>query len=661
MKNATKGLIGSVLIIWCLLWLFSWQINVDGYRWLRILVAVLGFSMPGMGLRILLQKDSDINWLRVVPESFIISISITGFLGVLARLWVQSFSFIYWGLFLFGFICMVASFYHFQKLSPKVTPPTLPSIWQCIGILLVVIIGVFSMRTAIPSLILEDDFTYNAQLNYFQNADQYTFDFDGALSRMSIARFWIAFWPLVEAVLSQLSGLHGVLVTGIYIAPILVGLSIFAVYNLARGLGLGQLESLLAITAQLVALLRLTTNGEAGFMYFDRFPEDKVVAAFVLAPVVLLTFVELLQEVTRKKTLLLALLAGGLLWTHPVMLGMTALIAGIYGMLTLLERGKLASLGVGVSVFFILMLTPLSFRFFSTQDVYEYTMEDAMVQGRENMLKSGYLTVLENERYYGISSSITQGFPYEILALAALLGMFIIKRDRAGRFVFAAFLTLGLAMIPYTGWVIGLATSPFQLWRVTWIMPFGIATAFLIQFILKGIRFIPKIRDYPEPINKASFLLAQVLLVGLFVYILPWAHGNLKFGTQKPGFVRWYEEYIEVGEVIDKFEPSGQVLVGGPDRRTNDIIPSLTYNVELISFRNERGGGNAILWETLIGDSTPTPERLDLLRETNVTYILLRDSATWLEELSPTEAAHFTLLFENKKLKLFEFSPIAKK
>jgi hypothetical protein len=98
-------------------------------------------------------------------------------------------------------------------------------------------------------------------------------------------------------------------------------------------------------------------------------------------------------------------------------------------------------------------------------------------------------------------------------------------------------------------------------------------------------------------------------------------------------------------------------MVGGPDRPTNDIIPSLSYNVSLLSFRNERGGNTASLWEAIIKEDTAPDERFDLIIENDVQYLLIRENHdqlnAWLQEYNH----HLQLLYENDKLRLYEFTP----
>ena len=121
----------------------------------------------------------------------------------------------------------------------------------------------------------------------------------------------------------------------------------------------------------------------------------------------------------------------------------------------------------------------------------------------------------------------------------------------------------------------------------------------------------------------------------------------------KPGSVRWYQDYIEIGEAIHEHVPSNAIIVGGPNRTTNDLIPSLSLEVRLVSFRNERGGRTAALWESMMGDETNQDERLALFKEHNVSYLLIREDVGWMDDLLEKFPNRFEIIHQNRKLILY--------
>jgi hypothetical protein len=261
-------------------------------------------------------------------------------------------------------------------------------------------------------------------------------------------------------------------------------------------------------------------------------------------------------------------------------------------------------------------------------------------------------------KFYGIAPELVTGFPYRLSLLAAGIGIFSLKNRKAARYLVAAFLTVGLFIFPYTGWIFGMAFTPNQLWRVTWLMPFGISIAFLVHVGLETLYnhlvWLPK---HNRSLQNISILCCQmILLLGTF-YLIPWAEGNLGFGPMKPGSVRWYQEYIEMGQVMQEKVPPQAVIIGGPKRTTNDMIPSLSLDVQLVSFRNERGGRTAPIWEAMVSEDTPLDERMALFEKYNVSYLLLRGKVSWMEDLVTKAPNRIESLHQNRKLQLYQILP----
>jgi len=180
--------------------------------------------------------------------------------------------------------------------------------------------------------------------------------------------------------------------------------------------------------------------------------------------------------------------------------------------------------------------------------------------------------------------------------------------------------------------------------------------ASLLEWVIgQFIERIKHLKNYKVELNyTASLLSSIVLLLGAF-YILPWAKGNL--GGTKPGFDRWYEQYIEIGDFLNTLDDTDVVVVGGPDTLTNDIIPSLAVGANLVSFRNENPGPNTDRWKSIMDEDTIPEERLASLEKLNVKYIILREGPSWMEEIQERHPEKFKLQLENKKLTLYEFNP----
>jgi hypothetical protein len=458
--------------------------------------------------------------------------------------------------------------------------------------------------------------------------------------------------------LAELSGIHGLLITGIYIAPALVLLSSISIYSLSKILNLSPIISFLAVIAQTASMLRLTTGNMVGNIFFDRLPEDKVAAAFVLSPVLIQVVVLFFDKPNKRRLILLAITALALMFTHSVILGMTVLICGFFSLITLaIMKNKIAFVQM-VAVLGLITLIPFWLRLTEGEKLFAFSITEYQDEGWDDILASPRLNILEDKRFYGVSPELLNGFPYELFLLSGFFGLLFLKRDKAGRYIVATIIALGLFTLPYTGWIFGLAFTPNQLWRLTWLMPFGISIAYLfhifLEIIFDRLLWIP--RHYMILRNILIIAIQLTFLAGAY-YIMPWAKGNLGFGPMKPGSTRWYQEYIEIGNAIHENVPPNSNIVGGPNRATNDLIPSLSLDVRLISFRNERGGRTAALWDSMMGGDTDPKFRMALFDEYNVTYLLIREDVEWMDNLLNEYPDRFDIIHENRKLRLYQILP----
>jgi hypothetical protein len=180
---------------------------------------------------------------------------------------------------------------------------------------------------------VSDDTRYGAYLINWQHADRLDFN-DVILDVESPinSRFWIAHFPLSEAMLAELSGLAGLEWIGIYLEPLLIMLSLLAVYELGKALELSSRWAAVAVLVQVLILLYLSEGQKwerAGIVFFSRLSLDKSVVAFLLGPIFLRLVVDCYQKTTWKSFVLLLLVGLSMMFTHPTLMGATILVASL--------------------------------------------------------------------------------------------------------------------------------------------------------------------------------------------------------------------------------------------------------------------------------------------------------------------------------------------
>ncbi|MBL8064138.1 MAG: hypothetical protein JNK32_14005 [Anaerolineales bacterium] len=649
LKNRTLLFVSS-LLLWLFFALFPWHSVLADFDMLRVGLALILYAIPGSLTFLALSESKEVTLLSLLG-GLTVSIFATGLLGVGARFFQLNFTFIRWMFALWGVGILVVYYLKNIVIIWKFERTTW---WE--ALLLVVAAGcaIYFAGIASPPLIHDDAFTYNALLYYFQNAPALTFDFPDALNRLEIPRFWIAYWPLVEAMISSFSGVDGLFVTGSLLPPLLACLSFLSVYTLARTLGLSRLLAGAAVLAQGFSLLRLSRQNQPGNLFFQRLTEDKVVAAFILSMILLALVVQYFENPTRRKLLLIWIAAWAMAFTHPVQFGMTCMIAGVYGLPSLLNKDMRLKYVFIIGVLASVVVVPYLFRFGGGEysQSLSFSLEDAVANDELERFGVRRVDIIEGTQFYGISRYLTVGLPYEISLVAVLVSLFFFWRSTPARYILSFFLVLGVSMLPYTGWIVGMFTTPFQLWRLTWLTPFGIAFAFLLWFgyeLVQKVKLLNFLRSGLSPLYHAS---AYVGLVGLVIYVSAWAMSNVeKSNTDVDSF---YANYVSAAAQMNALEVEGApIILGGPDEATNSVIPSLTMKFEPMVFRVEIGSEKTRLWKTLMEDGTPPDVRFEGLKANDVEYLFLKGEPEWVVALANMYPENVTFLFRDERFSLY--------
>jgi hypothetical protein len=643
----------TATILWLFLSLFPWQGGFEGFAIPRFAVGVFIYLLPGALTFLLLSENRKLS-LRTILGGLVVALFVTGLLGLTVRIFHLNFTFVRWAFALWG--AVVIWVFYFRP-APITLEFDKPSVWE--GVLLAAAAGAafYFSSLARPPLIHDDAFTYNALLYYYQHAPAVDFSFPAALNNLKTPRFWLAFWPLAEALISAFSGVDGLFVTGLYLPPLLAVMSFVGVYVLARTLGIPRALAGAAILAQGFGLMRLTLSSQSGKLFFQRLTEDKVVAAFVISLTLVLLAVEYLEKPGARKLLLVWIAAWAMGFTHPVQLGMISMVIGVYCLLSMFKAERRVKYFLLIGVLASVVVVPYLFRFGGGENAQTLSFTLGEVEENDEFfrLRRNRVEIIEGTQFYGLSPYLTQGLPYRIGVLSALASLFFFWRDRAARYVLASFIVLGLAMLPYTGWLIGMFTTPYQLWRLTWLTPLGIASAVLIWL---GVELIQRFKS-PAAMRRWLYPLMQasayfVLMIGI-VYVRPWASGNLYTGNVNiPDF---YNNYINAAKTMNQLDVEGvPIVVGGPDAVTHSIIPSLTMKYAPLVFRVESGGGNTMIWRSLTGEDVPPDVRLERLREYNVEYLLVKGDPEWIQALLDEYPSNISFLFKDQRLAFYKLS-----
>lgn len=642
----------------------EWQGLVES-AWLRVAIALLVFLVPGFAVQQLLWRGADVSFSQRLVAGFGVTVGLTGVLGLAATALHWAMAFVSAGLSGVAIFCVLywaarqGWQWQFQKRIEIRASSLLLFVPALIACALIA-------RLSIRLVVQGDDLTYNVYVAHWLEAPQWNWQeifFD--VERLASSRFWLAYWTLDEALLARWSGLPTLELTRVYLAPFLSVLALGATYALARGLEFSRAWSSFALTLQAAALLLLAGANQAGSVFFNRQGEDKVVAAFLLTPLFVCVVTAFLKQQTPARLSLVALVGAGLVLTHPTLMAIAAVATAMYvGLYGLAKREWRAPARVGL-VLILMMLAPLGIRLLDVA----YTAKIPFDAGALPRSAQTERLLAWSETFFVVNPQIVWGLPFVWVGLAGLASAFQWRRSHAARWLVTGALILLSVVNPLTAPWWGSAISAIHVWRVVWIMPFGIAAAFLVA--LAGKIFLQRTgRQWTEwQRGAAAAALALVCLLGALGWL--WESDNFQaVNALHPNALRQldYANLVALKPDLDAQLTQPTMLLGG-SMWLNDRLPGVSANVRVPAFRSalnmwllsslelEEARMRFQTMRNLFKARLSAPEGLAFLERYQIRFIVAKQNTPWLDELVAAAPTRFQRIETRGALKLYRVLP----
>lgn len=658
-------------------WLLPWTVLLRGAGWLRALLAVgllclPGYSLAGLGASAGDARDdaSDDFATRVLLgfSSSLAVIGLVGLAGSLLGIPIALATAIVAGAFALALGAAV------RHGGARVLAPRLGAggdAWSSVVLAATLVLGA---TLAFAPYVGGDDFTHVARVVAFGQNDH--LGYSGlALGGRNVLppRYWLSFWPLWQALVSHLGAVHPLQLTANDLGPLLAPLALLAVANLARALGASARLAALAATAQLALLLCALGRTQPGFLFFDRLTEDKFVAFFLLAPVAFAALARLLAA-ERPRPGAYARLACAwlaLAFSHPTSLGMAFLVGGVFCALEIVGtrtwRPALPALAILLAVTAgaaSVRLVPHPFF-----DKLEKGPEARFASVEEDDNPQARINLVAGTPFFGVGRGAAPLGAQAVGGVVLAVALASARRDRMARFVAAALGVVALAVVPYTGWLVGRILPPFHLWRILCLVPFGLGTALLARLVARRVA---------RGTARTAALVLPALLVlatagatwGLHAVSLSalappqgWREQlvTVRFDKRKRMRVP-YADLLAMQEQIAHLVPAGDVVLG--DGRTNNLVTTLSSRVEVVCFRSvhqtmlhgemsrpdarTRCAGQ----KDLLGGKLAPADAAAFLARFGVGWILAGGGDAWLDAI-PESLVPRTLATDAGSLKLY--------
>ncbi|MBY0278436.1 hypothetical protein K2Z84_24160, partial [Candidatus Binatia bacterium] len=400
--RSASGRAGAAIavVFWTACWLLPWPALLGRDPFLCSTLGLVLFCLPGFCADLLLRRDARLTVARRAPVALVLSAALTGalgFIGSLLHLPTASVGLALWAAGAVGL----------ARVVRRGTPPSSgePYDGQRIfaGVLLLAI-ALATARLCLSPVMGADDMTYVARVTWFQQTPYLSFRgmiFGGDVQISP--RDWLAFWPLCEAIVANLSGVHGLQLTTLYLGPLLAPLAVLAVYGLARALGMSRRAAVTSCALQVVALLLLVGRDQPGGPFFQRLVEDKFLALFVFGPALLQLVIGVLDGDGARARVALALGWLGIVLVHPTALGIVFLIVCAFCALELVATRRRTPLLV-LAIVIPITAAASSVRFLpsETHHAAYFGIEEAARANAISGARKRRVDVVAGTRFYGI-------------------------------------------------------------------------------------------------------------------------------------------------------------------------------------------------------------------------------------------------------------------
>lgn len=612
------------LLGWILFWVIPWGklLEYEGNIFLTIIsdvirlsIAISLFLLPGILFYLLLsstKRNLSVSF-ALIPIGFTFSTLLIGMIGLVGRVLGFSFELVK---FIFAFIGLIELF-ALTKIYPKLfdrnsglygglreslnNPPLLAALF----------FGVIFLVNA--ALFFIDDWTYLAYLTNWQHSAHLNFtEVIFGTTSTDNARFWLTLYPMGQALISDISGIPGILLLGNYLEIFLVMIANLAMYHFARTLGFSRRSAGFSVLIH-IALLSWIVGGAhnpVGFWFFLHMAEDKVSATFILAPVLFSLLFNFIDR-PHKQNYWLVLFAGiGLTLTHPVILVfVVGIIFGVVIVSWLLRRMTWLNVIKIIVAILIWTIPYVAVRVSNHPSIANIAYDAEHAEGSLTVdilldIRSDGLFSMDPEVLMfldaNVSPDIYVGFqvfraiPIFIIIFAGLIGLAKIRQGNMYLYISISVAIILLALIPHTGRLLGYIIGARMLFRASWFAPLGLGVVAILkvcaEFIATSVSSIAKSNKNRWLEKPLTGLYSRLPLLGFTFFVMvglasPSTWRVLDHAPILIPMWNFHRQLAEVGDYISNNNSKKVTVITLDD--TDNFLPGISVKAIPVSFREE--------------------------------------------------------------------------
>ena len=631
--------------------------------WLRIIVGLLVFLLPGAYLFALVPARDSWDLIDVLGYGFAFSVALITLLGLITRtlaLSIDAVEFIWYLLALLGLAAVIRRTQSAPQLELKISPPV-----AVIAAVVIALVALYAYSSFFAVATTDDQNRHHAAVNGFLRDEPLGWSEPYYETGNNIAdRMYLTYWVLAQALVVEISGVP-ILLARYFINPFAMMITVAGMYIFARNLQHGRKLSLVYMLLGLLAYSLVTDIGpQAGSQFFVRPLLDKVLAAFTLAPIAISSAYQCAVLRHKQALFAFALTMIAAVFVHSILGGFAAVIIAIWCLIRLITEANGRGNAIQLGLLAFLIMAPALLLRLSTAERTIYNFAEVSDNADSRVYVFDAINPLfGGNRFFAIHSRMAGDLTYILVALT-LLAVLARRLDARSKLMLAYALAVCVGLLPYTAWIYGRMVSIAHVSRVLWLIPYGYLLGFVLDtgFSILG-RLLPAARQLPRRLGYDR-VLASLAVLALPI-TLDFLHSNerVSFSRDIVNATRVEAELLEIADYIDSRHDERVWVAASMETRSLAItlnwkvIGLSRFTPERMSYYSNLPFEQAEMQtsdnELLFKADVAVERKLAIINRYGIDYLLFPKGYAWIvDALYQTDKERFELVYAGETLRL---------
>ncbi len=639
-----------------------------GSPWLRVMIALLVFMLPGGLLFVLLPARADWDLIDVAGYGFAFSLALITFLGLITRTLALSIDAVLFIWFLLAILGFASAFLRMRSLPLLNLRPSAPN--AALLAIVLMLVALFAHASILSTGSAKDQYRNHAAINGFLRKQPLGWQEPYFESGNPIAdRMYLTYWVLAQALVVKISGAP-ILLARYLINPFVMLMSVTALYIFARNLRHSRAWSLVLVCLALLAFSLLAdVDTQAGTRFFVRAQLDKVVAAFALAPIAISSAYLAWRERHWRAGVAFAATLLATCCVHAIMGAFAAGVIMLFCLIRFISQASDRGIVLSIALLSLALLSPLIILRLETTETSIYNFDSVNENEPKRMIVHDTPNPLNNgEKFYAISPLAASHLTY-LLTPLTFLCVLARRRDARSHLLLAFAISVAIGLLPLTAWIYGRLVSFNHVLRILWLFPYGYVIGYVMETAWMLVcQCSRRVERWSQRANADGLRLVLAALALALTVVFAAENPRFDLSRDIADAASGDRDLLAVAALIDS-QHEGRVWVAASEKHRERILALGWKVISLSRYSPERMAyySNLLIADAiaqtednlhLYASNAPVAEKLAIIDRYGIEYLLFAPQyARQVDALYQTDKQRFELVFSGESLRLVRVHP----